>query len=296
MQHYFNKIQLRYNKQKHIVNLVRMVSPSSAPINAPTTSTVTRATPPVTSSRGRWWSLRTRLLPKIIQNFRFKIQSSREQDPMSHSVKIYDTCIGCTQCVRACPTDVLEMIPWDGCKAKQIASAPRTEDCVGCKRCESACPTDFLSVRGLKQLAAWLYLIDTLQKTPLESFVIPLYRQKPTGNLLTFHRTHFTDRIYHYFSNFSSLASYSKFKILLSLFILGVLLPNVIIDASSSRRDRLLSQLDRCRFFLMTRSASTSTPPLLPSHYFIFFLPVAKVLPVVYRPPRRSWISRNRVY
>ncbi|MCL7036302.1 hypothetical protein MKW94_008973 [Papaver nudicaule] len=68
-------------------------------------------------------------------------------DPMSHSVKIYDTCIGCTQCVRACPTDVLEMIPWDGCKAKQIASAPRTEDYVGCKRCESACPTDFLSVR-----------------------------------------------------------------------------------------------------------------------------------------------------
>ena len=51
------------------------------------------------------------------------------------------------QCVRACPTDVLEMIPSDGCKAKQIASAPRTEDCVGCKRCESACPTDFLSVR-----------------------------------------------------------------------------------------------------------------------------------------------------
>ncbi|OUL43939.1 photosystem I iron-sulfur center, partial [Prochlorococcus sp. HOT_208_60] len=22
---------------------------------------------------------------------------------MSHAVKIYDTCIGCTQCVRACP-------------------------------------------------------------------------------------------------------------------------------------------------------------------------------------------------
>ncbi|KAK8964399.1 Photosystem I iron-sulfur center [Platanthera guangdongensis] len=38
------------------------------------------------------------------------------------------------------------MIPWDGCKAKQIASAPRTEDYVGCKRCESACTTNFLSV------------------------------------------------------------------------------------------------------------------------------------------------------
>jgi photosystem I subunit 7 len=53
---------------------------------------------------------------------------------MSHNVKIYDTCIGCTQCVRACPTDV--MVQWDGCK---IASSPRVEDCVGCKDVRTAC-------------------------------------------------------------------------------------------------------------------------------------------------------------
>jgi photosystem I subunit 7 len=57
---------------------------------------------------------------------------------MAHVVKIYDTCGLHTMC--SCLSTCLEMVPWDGCKAAQMASAPRTEDCVGCKRCETACP------------------------------------------------------------------------------------------------------------------------------------------------------------
>nr|YP_003795326.1 photosystem I subunit VII [Chromera velia]ADJ66568.1 photosystem I subunit VII [Chromera velia] len=64
-----------------------------------------------------------------------------------HNVGIYTTCIGCTQCVRACPTEVLDMMTWDHCRAQQIACSDTLQDCIGCKRCETACPTDFLSIR-----------------------------------------------------------------------------------------------------------------------------------------------------
>ncbi|KAF5814161.1 putative photosystem I [Helianthus annuus] len=100
---------------------------------------------------------------------------------MSHSVKIYDTCIGCTQCVRAYPTHVLEMIPWDGCKAKQIASAPRTEDCVGCKRCESALPNRFLEFHFLPPkpvpkniFLVQVYLVFTTNKFPWLTIIVVL--------------------------------------------------------------------------------------------------------------------------
>ena len=53
----------------------------------------------------------------------------------------------CTQCVRACPTDVLEMAKMASNKAGAVATSPRTEDCSGCEGCCSACPTDSLSVR-----------------------------------------------------------------------------------------------------------------------------------------------------
>ena len=82
-----------------------------------------------------------------------------------HAVKIYGTCIGCTQCVRACPLDVLEMVPRTAMQAGLGTSSPRTEDCVGCKRCETACPTGFLSIRvylGARPPAPWVSPTDCL--------------------------------------------------------------------------------------------------------------------------------------
>jgi len=67
---------------------------------------------------------------------------------MTYKVEVYDTCVGCTQCVRICPTDVLEMA--SGSNRRTGGDMPlvaRPEDCVGCKKCESVCPTDFVSIR-----------------------------------------------------------------------------------------------------------------------------------------------------
>lgn len=53
----------------------------------------------------------------------------------------YESCIGCTRCVRACPTDTLLLLD-DG---KPGCTNPLS--CVGCKRCEMECPTEELSIR-----------------------------------------------------------------------------------------------------------------------------------------------------
>jgi ferredoxin len=81
------------------------------------------------------------------------------------------------------------MVPWDGCKAAQMASAPRTEDCVGCKRCETACPTDFLSVRvylGSESTRVWVYLTNFFYKSKINTKFLKLQIIKNLAFILDF--------------------------------------------------------------------------------------------------------------
>jgi ferredoxin len=80
------------------------------------------------------------------------------------------------------------MVPWDGCKAAQMASAPRTEDCVGCKRYETACPTD-LSVRVYlgSSTRVWVYLTNFFYKSKINTKFLKLQIIKNLAFILDNH-------------------------------------------------------------------------------------------------------------
>ena len=60
-----------------------------------------------------------------------------------------ETCIGCTKCFKACPTDAIVGAP------KQIHAVIK-DACTGCKACVDVCPTECLVMTPIEEtLKTW---------------------------------------------------------------------------------------------------------------------------------------------
>ncbi|WP_369692072.1 RnfABCDGE type electron transport complex subunit B [Coxiella endosymbiont of Amblyomma sculptum] len=51
-------------------------------------------------------------------------------------------CIGCTKCIRVCPTDAI-------IGASRLAHTVISDACTGCRRCLTVCPKDCIEIRTL---------------------------------------------------------------------------------------------------------------------------------------------------
>ena len=65
-------------------------------------------------------------------------------------------CVGCEDCIAACPMDIYEMSE-TGDKAmvrsgRIMGGSGHEVDCIGCRRCEKICPVDVIEIRHLKPL------------------------------------------------------------------------------------------------------------------------------------------------
>lgn len=69
------------------------------------------------------------------------LSSVEEQAPLIAAIR-ENLCIGCTKCLKRCPTDAIVGAP------KQI-HAVISDACTGCKKCFEVCPTECIEMRPI---------------------------------------------------------------------------------------------------------------------------------------------------
>lgn len=76
------------------------------------------------------------------------LSAMREKGPQLAAIS-EESCIGCTKCLKVCPTDAIIGAP------KQIHNV-LAQACTGCGACVDVCPTDALGLQGvLASLRTW---------------------------------------------------------------------------------------------------------------------------------------------
>ncbi|MDC7246116.1 MAG: 4Fe-4S binding protein [Sphaerochaetaceae bacterium] len=63
------------------------------------------------------------------------------------AIKSIDGCIGCGECVKSCPTDVIRLDPKT---KKAVITYP--EDCQICHLCRMNCPVDAITIDPTKSI------------------------------------------------------------------------------------------------------------------------------------------------
>lgn len=78
-------------------------------------------------------------------------KTEQKINPTLKAIIREDECIGCTKCIRACPTDAI-------IGAAKLMHTVVTDACTGCELCVSPCPVDCIEMKTIplpnaKQLA-----------------------------------------------------------------------------------------------------------------------------------------------
>ncbi|MBR6026980.1 MAG: RnfABCDGE type electron transport complex subunit B [Neisseriaceae bacterium] len=69
------------------------------------------------------------------------ISTSPNNEKVSHALAYIDetACIGCTRCIRVCPTDAI-------CGTNKLMHTVISDECTGCGLCQDACPVDCIKL------------------------------------------------------------------------------------------------------------------------------------------------------
>jgi len=93
-------------------------------------------------------------------NIEVDLSAVNDEIPMLATVN-EETCIGCTKCFKACPTDAILGAP------KQI-HVVIAEACTGCKACIDVCPTECLHMIPVEQtLKTWYWHNPIAEPDPI---------------------------------------------------------------------------------------------------------------------------------